>query len=64
MNDLELLERDLFLNGTLCEVCGKLMPDLVPEDGRILNTPPGHRRRCDDCYGETRQLIMNNKKIP
>lgn len=52
MNDLELLERDLFLNGTLCEVCGKLMPDLVPEEGKILNTPPGHRRRCDDCKEE------------
>jgi len=52
MNDLELLERELFLNGTLCEVCEKLMPDLVPNEGKVLKTPPGHRRRCEDCEEE------------
>lgn len=49
MNDLELQEQELILNGTLCEVCEKLMPDLVPEEGNMLKTPPGHRRRCEEC---------------
>lgn len=43
---------DMMLDGTLCEGCGELMDDLVPDEGNELLEPPGHPRRCADCQEE------------
>lgn len=43
---------EMMLDGTLCEVCGGLMEDLVPEEGSELLDAPGYPRRCPDCGGE------------
>lgn len=40
---------DMHLEGTLCQVCGCLMDDLIPEEGEKLLPSPGHPRSCEDC---------------
>lgn len=40
---------ELILDGTLCEVCGCVMEDLIPEEGNALLESPGYPRSCDDC---------------
>lgn len=40
---------EMILEGTLCQVCGALMEDLVPDKGNKLKDPPGFPRTCEDC---------------
>lgn len=40
---------DMILDGTLCEVCGSLIEDLIPDEGNELLESPGYPRPCDDC---------------
>ena len=43
---------ELHLDGTLCECCGCLMEDLIPEKGDVLKEAPGYPRTCEDCLSE------------
>lgn len=43
---------DMMLDGTLCESCGALMDDLIPEHGDVLEDAPGYPRLCEDCEKE------------
>lgn len=44
---------ELVLNGTLCQVCGCLMEDLIPRDGsKELLNPPNRPRTCEECKKE------------
>lgn len=43
---------EMVLDGTLCQICGSLMEDLIPEKGDALLHPPGHPRSCEDCEME------------
>lgn len=40
---------DMMWVGTLCEVCGAVMDDLIPEYGEVLEDAPGYPRTCEDC---------------
>lgn len=41
---------DMILEGILCQGCGVLMDDLVPEGGgKELKPGPGYPRSCEDC---------------
>jgi hypothetical protein len=40
---------DMHLDGTLCERCGALMEDLIPEEGNELLDAPGYPRLCPAC---------------
>ncbi|MEX5937153.1 hypothetical protein [Mammaliicoccus sciuri] len=40
---------EMIMDGTLCNVCGSLMEDLIPEYGNELKQPPGYSRTCEDC---------------
>lgn len=40
---------EMITEGTLCNVCGGLMEDLIPERGNELLQPPGYSRTCEEC---------------
>lgn len=40
---------DMHLDGTLCNMCGSLMEDLLPNEGDVLLPSPGFPRLCEDC---------------
>ena len=40
---------EMMLDGTLCQICGGLMEDLINENGDDLKEPPGYPRTCEDC---------------
>ncbi len=48
MGDMQEGIADLILDGTLCQVCGALMEDLIDE----LSESPGYPRTCEDCLDE------------
>lgn len=39
----------MFLDGLLCQSCGGLMEDLIPDEGDELLDAPGFPRNCEDC---------------
>lgn len=43
---------DAILDGTMCQVCGGLMEDMIPKAG-VIQTAPGYPRTCDDCIDDT-----------
>lgn len=40
---------EMIMEGVLCQVCGCVMEDLIPETGEVLLEAPGYPRTCDDC---------------
>jgi DNA-directed RNA polymerase subunit RPC12/RpoP len=53
---------DMMLDGILCETCGVLMDDLIPETGNTLRSAPGFPRQCPDCLKSApRQQTTKNK---
>ena len=40
---------EMHLDGTLCQYCGVLMDDLIPDEGNELLPSPGYPRACDGC---------------
>ena len=40
---------EMMLDGTLGQICGGLMEDLINENGDDLKEPPGYPRTCEDC---------------
>ncbi len=43
---------ELILDGTLCQECQCIMPDLKQDDSMELLESPGHPRTCDECAEE------------
>jgi len=42
---------DMVLEGTLCQVCGEIMYDMIPDGDEEAPDPPGYRRTCAGCQG-------------
>jgi hypothetical protein len=53
---------DMMLDGTFCQACGVIMPDMSPTEDQLKNAPkdkegrpmieiepPGYPRTCKDC---------------
>ena len=40
---------EMILDGTLCQICGGVFADLIPDKGRTLLDSPGHPRTCKSC---------------
>jgi len=40
---------EMMQEGILCQYCGVLMDDLIPEEGNELKDPPMHPRSCEGC---------------
>lgn len=40
---------DMIIEGILCQECGCIMEDLIPDKGEQLLEGPGHPRSCEDC---------------
>lgn len=40
---------DLVIDGTLCQLCGCLFDDLIPDEGKELLQSPGYPRVCEEC---------------
>lgn len=56
---------EMVLEGTLCQVCGGLMPDLVPkEEGMELKAPPGYPRTCPECKKLDQEIEKASDEIP
>ena len=42
---------DMVLEGTLCQVCGEIMYDMIPDGDEEAPDPPGYPRTCAGCQG-------------
>lgn len=40
---------DMMIDGVLCQYCGVIMDDLIPDDSDELLEAPGYPRSCEDC---------------
>jgi len=42
---------DMVLEGTLCQECGEIMYDMIPDGDEEAPDPPGYPRTCAGCQG-------------
>lgn len=47
---------ELMLDGTLCQVCGVLMEDLIQPGKKELKEPPGYPRTCPGCSDDDEEV--------